>query len=135
MNRWTDRNWVWIGIILGGLYPLGYAKLPDVGLLVLSIFFSGLLAISRLIPIIQDYKQIKFIKKSGHMKDLVNYINLPLWLSFTLIILELANKIIIIPEKRIYIQAFTIVSLSLWGVFICSLCRIVVLVPKLINDT
>ncbi len=135
MNRAIDKYWVWVGLILGGLYPLGYAQLPDVGLSALSIFFGGLLAISSLIPCIQNYEKIKFIKKSGHMKDLLDYISLPLRLSFFLIVLELVNKIMVIPKSVVYTMVFAIVSLSLWGVFICSLFRILTLVPKLIENS
>lgn len=135
MDRWLDRHWVWVGAALGILFPLGYAQLPDVGLSALSIFFGGLLAISSLIPCIQNYEKIKFIKESGHMKDLLDYISLPLRLSFLLIVLELTSQIIIVPTNMIYTMIFSVVSLSLWGIFICSLFRILLLVPKLIENS
>lgn len=133
--RKLDKYWVWLGVMLCLLYLLGYAQIPKNGLLVvLSIFFGGLLAIASILPNIQNYDKIKFIKKSGHMKDLIDYIRLPLNLSFVLIILEFINTILLIPINGVYSITINVVYLSLWGVFICSLFRILTQVPRLISS-
>jgi len=134
MNRTTDKYWIWIGLLLGAIYPFGYVKVPDVSLIVLSIFFGGLLAIVSILPSVQSYNNIKFIKKSGHIKDLIDYIKIPLNLSFALIVIEFINKTIIIPEIDWYMKLVSILCLSLWGVFLLSLLRILLVVPKIIVD-
>jgi len=134
-RRQFDRHWIWLGVLLGFIVLTDYAKRPEVGLVVLSIFFGGLLAVASILPNVQNYKKIKFIKESGHMKDLVNYIHFPLVLSFILIVIEFFSKIIIFPEIILsHIVIFDFVYLSLWGLFLCSLFRIICLVVKLIND-
>lgn len=139
MDRTSDKLWVWIGSLLGLGYIFKIVQIPDVGLDVLSIFFGGLLAVASILPSIQNFEHIKFIKSSGHINDLVAYIKLPLYLSFFLIVSEVSQRLIIIPhyEYRIislFLYFITVLILSVWGVFLCSLFRLILIIPKIITD-
>lgn len=134
MNRTVDKHWIWVGLSLGIIHFFGYVQVPDISLTVLSIFFGGLLAIVSILPNVQSHSNIKFIKKSGHIKDLIDYIQIPLKLSFALIVIEFINKTIIIPEFTWYPKLMGVLCLSLWGVFLLSLLRILLIVPKVVID-
>ncbi len=135
MNRRTlDKCWVWIGLLIGLLPALGYAQKPEIGLEVLSIFFGGLLAIASILPSVQNYEKIKFIKESGHMKDLLQYIHLSLILSFILIVSEFLFQILILNISSRMLLIIDSIYLALWGVFFLSLLRLVVLVIKIVNN-
>lgn len=136
-GREFEKYWIWTGLLFGPLYLFGIVSLPDVGLDVLSIFFGGLLVVASILPSIQHYENIKFIKQSGHYEDLISYIKLPLKLSFSLIALEFLSKALTISKDimfyDIFTKAFIVIVLSLWGVFLLSLFRLLMLVPKLLK--
>ena len=116
-------------------YLFNYIKVPDVGLVVLSIFFGGLLTIYLVLPTVQHFKQFEFIVKSGHIKDLIEYLKVPIYLSLTLIVMDFLRDISNIPIAQTLLLIYNSVYLALWGVFIVSLFRIIVLLPKiLINE-
>ncbi len=132
-GRKFEQKWVYLGLLYGALYFFDLVVVPDISLTVLSIFFGGLLAIASLIPSTKDYESMKFISKSGHINDLLKYIRLPLFTSFILILIEFLYLSLVI-ELSYLIDIYSIVSLSLWGLFLCSIFRLLVLVPKIVKD-
>ncbi len=134
-KRRFERYWIWLGLILGFTYPLGYATIPKISLEVVSVFFAGLLAIVSILPAIENHNNIKFVKESGHYEDLIDFIYLPLKISFTLILLEFLHLTLTIEIIPIYFKnIFGMINLALWGVFLLAIFRILQLIPKLIND-
>lgn len=133
MNRSNDKKWIWFGSLLGVAYIFGIVKPPEVGIEVLSIFFSGLLAISAILPTIKEYVKIKNLYETGHMSDLVEYIKIPLALSFILIIIEFSRNILVV-NNGLYKFIIETMLLTTWGIFLCSLLRIIRLVPLLLED-
>lgn len=135
-QRIFEKYIVYAGVIAGILYLFKILSVPDMSLDVLSIFFGGLLAIYLIIPCVQNFKQFEFIKKSGHIRDLLNYIGTPLWISLTLIIMEFLRKTISLELNNYLVESFNFLYMSFWGIFILSLIRIIMLLPKiLINQS
>jgi hypothetical protein len=135
-QRFVEKYSIFFGVLLGVLYLFRILTVPPISLDVLSIFFGGLLAIYLIIPCVQNFKQFEYIKKSGHIKDLLSYISYPLWISLILIIMDLLRKSIDVKLNFYIIESFNFLYMSLWGVFILSLVRIIILLPKiLINQT
>src|SRR3989344_5141860 len=133
MNQRTfDKYWIYFGSLLTIPFWFDYIKVPDVGLTVLSIFFGGLLTIYLILPTIQHFKQFEFIVKSGHINDLVNYLKIPIYLSLSLILMDFLRNIINIPIIQIVITIYNSLYLVLWGIFILSLFRIIILLPNLL---
>ncbi len=135
MNRTLDKLWVWLGILAGILPYFSLASPPTIRLEVLSIFFGGLLAIASILPATWTYEKMKELRRTGHINDLVQYIALPLWCSFILIIIELlkASSKIGLPE-RIPSWLPEGLALAVWGVFLLSLLRLMLLLPHMLTD-
>jgi len=131
-QRKFDKYWIYLGILLAIPYWFNYIKVPDVGLTVLSIFFGGLLTIYLIIPTVQNFKQFEFIVKSGHINDLIGYLKVPIYLSLTLILMDFLRNIINIQVVQIVLLIFNLIYIASWGVFILSLFRIIILLPKIL---
>ena len=111
---------------------MDYIKIPDLGLTVLSILFGGLLTIYLILPTVQHFKQFEFIVKSGHIKDMMDYLKVPIYLSLTLILMDFVRNIINVPIAQIVLLIYNSIYLALWGIFILSLFRIIILLPKIL---
>ncbi len=133
-TRKFDKYWVYLGVLLVIPYLTGHIKIPNVGLTVLSIFFGGLLTIYLILPTVQHFKQFKFIVKSGHINDLMNYLKTPVYLSLILILMDFLRDISNIPLGKIMLLSYNSIYLALWGIFLLSLFRILTLLPKLLID-
>jgi len=135
MNRTLDKLWVWFGILAGALPYWGIAHPPSINLEILSIFFGGLLAIGSILPATTTYKKMKEISHTGHINDLVHYIALPLWCSFILLVVDLVKVSSAVPlPQQIPFWLMDGVLLAVWGVFILSLLRLLLLFPHLLTD-
>lgn len=131
-QRSFDKYWIYLGILLVIPYLFNYIKVPDVGLTILSIFFGSLLTIYLILPTVQHFKQFEFIVKSGHISDLINYLKVPIYLSLTLILMDFLRNIMNVPVAQILLLIYNSAYIALWGIFILSLFRIIILLPKLL---
>ena len=131
-QRKFDKYWVYLGALLVIPFLMDYIKIPDLGLTVLSILFGGLLTIYLILPTVQHFKQFEFIVKSGHIKDMMNYLKVPIYLSLTLILMDFVRNIINVPIAQIVLLIYNSIYLALWGIFILSLFRIIILLPKIL---
>jgi len=134
MKRLLDIYWPFIGLILAVPHYFGILKLPDVNLTVLSILFSGLLALLLIIPTIENFRQLKRLKETGHINDLVYYIRFPLTLSILFIILEFFSKTILFNINSSIILVAQSLYFGFWGVFFLALIRLISIIPHLVYD-
>ncbi len=131
-SRAFEKNGIYLGLLVIIPFLLNWIVIPDVSLTVLSIFFGGLLSIYLVLPTVQHFKQFEFIVKSGHIKDLINYIRVPVFLSLILIVFNLVASSINIPINSLIILTFKSIYIGLWGVFILGLLRIILILPKIL---
>jgi len=135
MKRWIANYWIWCGLAFGILPYLGIAKPPSVGLNVLSIFFGGLLVIASILPASSTYKKMKDLHKSGHIRDLISYVYSPLWCSFVLIVVKLVGDSLVVSfPPHVPVWLLQGIQLAIWGVFLCGLLRIIILLPYMLMD-
>ncbi|MBT8010762.1 hypothetical protein HN681_04930 [archaeon] len=121
-----------MGLIVIIPFLFNWITVPNISLTVLSIFFGGLLSIYLILPTIQHFEQFKFIIESGHIKDLIDYIRLPVILSLSLIILDLIKNSLNVILPNWLIILYNTIYLGLWGIFILSLIRIIIILPKIL---
>lgn len=131
MKRLFDIYWPFFGLILFFPHYFKLLILPEMNLTVLSIFFSGLLALLLIIPTIENFNQLKKLKKTGHFKDLIYYIRLPLTLSILFIIVEFFSSTILFNINSNFILITQSIYLGFWGVFFLSLIRLISIIPHL----
>ena len=91
VSRFIEKNGIFLGLILGILYPIGLVEVPNISLSVLSIFFGGLLTIYLILPCVQNFTQFQYIVKSGHINDLISYLKVPVLICLFLIIMDFAR--------------------------------------------
>ena len=134
MRRLVDIYWPFIGLLLAIPLYLGIFKLPDINLTVLSILFSGLLALLLIIPTIENFRQLKKLKETGHIEDLIYYIRFPLTLSIIFILIEFFSKTILFVINDTFILVLQSTYFGFWGVFFLSLIRLISIIPHLIYN-
>lgn len=131
-TRKGERNFVYFGVLLVIPYLLGLIKTPEVGLTVLSIFFGGLLAIYLILPTVQNFKQFQFIVKSGHIKDLILYLKMPVTISALLILFDLGKDMVTFNVSTWLVVVANSIYIGLWGIFILAVARIMYILPKIL---
>ena len=131
-TRNGERNFVYFGALLIVPYLLGLIETPEVGLTVLSIFFGGLLSIYLILPTVQNFKQFQFIVKSGHIKDLILYLKIPVTISALLILFDLGKDMVIFEVSNWIIIIANSIYIGLWGIFILAVARIMYILPKIL---
>ena len=134
MNRTIDIYWPFIGLTLAIPYLFKLLGFPDINLTVLSIIFSGLLALLLVIPSIENFRQIKKLKETGHLNDLIYYIRFPLTLSILFIIIEFFSKAILFDLDDKFIIILQSIYFGLWGVFFLALIRLISIIPHLLYN-
>ncbi|MBT3262706.1 hypothetical protein HN947_00275 [Candidatus Woesearchaeota archaeon] len=132
VTRNFEKYGVYLGLIVIIPFLFNWITVPNISLTVLSIFFGGLLSIYLILPTIQHFEQFKFIIESGHIKDLIDYIRLPVILSLSLIILDLIKNSLNVILPNWLIILYNTIYLGLWGIFILSLIRIIIILPKIL---
>lgn len=133
-SRRFEKYWIYFGLILGIPYYFDLINIPDISLSVLSIFFGGLLTIYLVLPCVQNFKQFEYIVKSGHITDLIDYIKVPVVICLILIFFDFARALNVKFVTDTMRLIFNAVYLALWGVFLLSLVRIILLLPKILLD-
>lgn len=138
MNIYFERNWIWFGLLLGIIPILGLSKNNPLDLQVLSIFFGALLAIAAIIQSSWDTKTLRRLRLTGHDKYLIEYIIVPSYLCFILIILAVGRELIFLPPSVNFYDliklAYLSISDALLGVFLLSMVRILMLVAPIIRQ-
>lgn len=134
MKRILDIYWPFFGSFLFIPFYFGLLKIPEINLQVISILFSGLLALLLILPAIEGFGQIKKIKNTGHLNDLIYYIRFPLSLSIFFIIIEFfSSSILFHIDSKILLLGQSI-YMGLWGIFFLALIRLIALIPHLVYN-
>jgi hypothetical protein len=134
MNRNFDVYWPFLGLIFAIPFYFGKFKLPSINLEVISILLGGLLALLLIIPTIENFRQIKKLKESGHIEDLVYYIRFPLTLSILFILIEFFSSsfTLLLDEKLVLILKS--IYFGLWSVFFLALIRLLSIIPHMLYN-
>ena len=134
MRRNLELYWPFLGFLISVPFYWGYLKNPEISLQVISIFFGGLLAILLIIPIIESFEQIKKLKNTNHLGDLIYYIRFPLTLSILFIIFEFFSSSLVFSLNYIWTNILNSIYFGLWGIFFLSLIRLVIIIPHIIYN-
>ncbi len=134
MKRFFDIYWPFLGILLAIPYYLGVFKIPEINLEVISILFGGLLALLLILPTIENFRQIKKLKETGHINDLIYYIRFPLTLSIIFIIVEFFSGSFLHSIDAKYLIILKSLYFGLWGIFFLALLRLIVIIPHLLYN-
>lgn len=132
VTRKGEKNFIYFGVLLIIPYLFGWITTPEVSLTVLSIFFGGLLSIYLILPTVQNFKQFQFIVKSGHIKDLILYLKIPVTISALLILYDLGKDMITFNVDKWIIVSANAIYIGLWGIFILAVARIMYILPKIL---
>jgi hypothetical protein len=132
VTRKGEKNFIYFGVLLIIPYLFGWITTPEVSLTVLSIFFGGLLSIYLILPTVQNVKQFQFIVKSGHIKDLILYLKIPVTISALLILYDLGKDMITFNVDKWIIVSANAIYIGLWGIFILAVARIMYILPKIL---
>ncbi|MCW6159820.1 MAG: hypothetical protein LVQ95_01885 [Candidatus Micrarchaeales archaeon] len=95
---------------------------------VLSIFFGALLAIAAIIYSAWESETLSKLRKTGHDKYLIEYLIVPSYACFVLIIMQLMYEMVSLPTAFLSYwhisTVFSIFSYAIGGVFVLSMLRI-----------
>jgi hypothetical protein len=121
-----------------GLIPLlNFAKTSEFDLEIISILFGGLLAVAAIIQSSWDSNTIKRLKISGHDKYLLEYITIPVYSSFILLVLQFFKRVISIPlpPEHIWLGRviFAVVNFALLGILLLATFRLLSLIVPIIK--
>ncbi len=136
MNAMIERWWILSGLLLGIVPVLGLANPNGIDLQALSIFFAALLAVAAIIMTAWESATLRKLRESGHYKRLLEYLIIPTYLCFLLIIMQLGKELVLFPSTMSaggLIIIFNIVEYGLIGVFIASMFRILLLLAPIMG--
>lgn len=137
MNITLERWWIFIGLAFGLLPVIGLTKTYSINLQVLAIFFGTLLAIAAIIYSAWESETLKRLRKTGHDRYLIEYIMVPSYLDFVLIIMQLGRENIYISASLPYYSyiliIFGVLTYALGGVLILSMLRILFLLEPIMR--
>ena len=97
-ERWS----IILGALLGLAPLLNIVNTADFGLEILSIIFGGLMATAAIIHSSWDSNTLKRLRITGHDKYLLEYITIPIYVDFALLVLQLFGKLFRLPIPQEY---------------------------------
>lgn len=134
MKRYVEIYWPFVGMLLAIPYYLGFFKIPSMNLELISILFGGLLALLLILPTIENFRQIKKLKETGHINDLIYYIRFPLTLAILFILIEFFSQSLTISFSAETIVVLESLYFGLWSIFFLALFRLVGIIPHLLYN-
>lgn len=137
MNLNTERYYVFLGLLFGLIPVYGFARSFYFDLEIISITFGALLAIAAIIQGSWDSKTFARLKISGHDRYVLEYLSIPIYVSFLLLVMQTCAKIIVFPMSVEYLGLtrllFGALSFALLGLLFLSTFRLVCLISPLIK--
>jgi hypothetical protein len=137
MSLTIERWWILIGAVFGIVPLIGLAKTNVIDIQVLSIFFGALLAIAAIIYSAWESETLRNLRKSGHDKYLIEYIIVPSYLCFVLIVMQLLKESIYVstslPFYSVLVTSFSVITYGIGGIFVLSMLRILILLEPIMS--
>lgn len=137
MSITIERWWVVVGLLFGIIPLVGLAKTNVIDIQVLSIFFGALLAIAAIIYSAWESETLRNLRKTGHDKYLIEYLIVPSYLCFVLIVMQLLRESVSVPVSLPFygglVLAFNVLTYGIGGVFVLSMLRILFLLEPVMK--
>lgn len=137
MSILFERYYVFLGSLLALIPIFNFARTSDFQLEIISILFGGLLAVATIVQSSWDSNTIKRLKITGHDKYLLEYITVPIYSSFLLLVLQFFKQVVNIPFSSDYLSLvriiFSVINFALLGILLLATFRLLGLIVPIIK--